>query len=31
MIRAHDGRAEGCFNLTIYEIVVNCEFLMKCM
>ena len=31
MIRAHDGRAECCLNLTIYEIGVNCEFQIKCM
>ena len=31
MIRAHDGCAERCLNLNIYEIGVNCEFLMKCM
>ena len=31
MIRAHDGRAEFCLNLNIYDIRVNREFKMKCM
>ena len=26
VIRVHDGRAEYCLNLNIYEIGVNCEF-----
>ena len=31
MIRAHGLRAECFLNWNIYEIGVNCEFLMKCV
>ena len=31
IIRAHDGHAECCLNLNIYEIGINCELEMKCM